>query len=483
MGFLSKLNQLFSTLQALKAEITESKSLFDDLKSRVSTPSLPVSNPTLSSWQDDPLEISTQPLPTTAEIIIIGSGISGASIAYTLLKKCPSSKIVMLEAREICSGATGRNGGHIKCSAYMEYSTLKARFGNSAKQLLRYQKRHMPLLLGLIEELKIEAEAREVETVDVFTDEKAWEDAKQMVKEFKTDMPEEAEDIIVYDGVDGCQEYHVNPAHCCGIITYKAAALSPYKFIVSLYTILLQNPNFTISSGTAVTEITSPDKYTVFTGRGKICASSIVHATDGFAATLIPGLEGKIFPVRGHVTTQSGCGFDASRSWCIHHKRGFDYISQRPGGELVVGGGMIQSPGRGVDEFGIWRDDGICYSIRAYLGGLVETVFETQTKTERAWSGCMGFTPDLLPFVGRLESSMTGRRSDGEWISAGFQGEGMVLAWLSGVAVGLMIAGDQEYQDEAGIPGGRVQDWLPRELICSKERVDRLIVSDLAALL
>ena len=87
----------------------------------------------------------------------------------------------------------------------MEYSTLKARFGNSAKQLLRYQKRHMPLLLGLIEELKIEAEAREVETVDVFTDEKAWGEAKQMVKEFKTDLPEEAEDIIVYDGVDGCQ--------------------------------------------------------------------------------------------------------------------------------------------------------------------------------------------------------------------------------------------------------------------------------------
>jgi len=147
---------------------------------------------------------------------------------------------------------------------------------------------------------------------------------------------------------------------------------------------------------------------------------------------------------------------------------------------------MVQSPESGIDEFGIWKDDSICYSIRAYLGGLVGTMFCDQTKVEGAWSGCMGFTPDLLPFVGRLEGEVTGRKAVGEgreWISAGFQGEGMVLAWLSGVAVALMIVGDEEFGDEVGIPGGRVGDWLPRELICSKGRIDRLSVSDLGVLL
>lgn len=148
---------------------------------------------------------------------------------------------------------------------------------------------------------------------------------------------------------------------------------------------------------------------------------------------------------------------------------------------------MIQSPESGIDEFGIWKDDSICYSIRAYLGGLVGTMFckETDVKVEGAWSGSMGFTPDLLPFVGRLEGEVTGRnRVEGaEWISAGFQGEGMVLAWLSGVAVALMIVGDEEFGDEGGIPGGRVGDWLPVELICSKGRMDRLSVSDLGVLL
>jgi len=75
---------------------------------------LPRPNPTTSYWQDPPDEIadlqSTEHLPEYVDYIIIGSGISGASIAYNLLKKTPHSTILMLEARQACSGATGRNG-------------------------------------------------------------------------------------------------------------------------------------------------------------------------------------------------------------------------------------------------------------------------------------------------------------------------------------------------------------------------------------
>lgn len=62
----------------------------------------------------------------------------------------------------------------------------------------------MPLILGLIAELGIEAEAREVETVDIFTDEKMWNEAKRMVEVLRVDIPEAARDIIVHEGVQGC---------------------------------------------------------------------------------------------------------------------------------------------------------------------------------------------------------------------------------------------------------------------------------------
>lgn len=171
----------------------------------------------------------------------------------------------------------------------------------------------------------------------------------------------------------------------------------------------------------------------------------------------------------------------------------------------MAGGGVIQSPEKGMDEFGIWRDDQSNFAIRAYLDGLLPTMFGPQNwgadigaaRVKGAWTGCMGFTPDLLPFVGVLDQEITRRKvprpssstedvkQPAEWISAGFQGEGMVLAWLSGVAVGLMLVGEkgESFEQAPGIPGGKIDEWLPEELVCSKRRVDRLNVSDLARLL
>lgn len=85
---------------------------------------LPRDNPTQSYWQDPPDDIAdlrtTPNLPARADVVIIGSGITGAAVAWNLLQDVDSTGrngigsmppgIVMLEARQACSGATGRNG-------------------------------------------------------------------------------------------------------------------------------------------------------------------------------------------------------------------------------------------------------------------------------------------------------------------------------------------------------------------------------------
>ena len=77
-------------------------------------PGLPRPQPTISYWQDPPDALAglrtTDHLPEHADIVIVGSGITGASIAYNLLVKQPKLSIVLLEAREAASGASGRNG-------------------------------------------------------------------------------------------------------------------------------------------------------------------------------------------------------------------------------------------------------------------------------------------------------------------------------------------------------------------------------------
>lgn len=74
--------------------------------------SLPVPNPSSSFWLSDLDPVlkghrSSAELPEHAETIVVGSGITGATAAWEL---CSQSKhdVLMLEAREVCSGATGR---------------------------------------------------------------------------------------------------------------------------------------------------------------------------------------------------------------------------------------------------------------------------------------------------------------------------------------------------------------------------------------
>ncbi|KAG6840776.1 hypothetical protein C0991_004501 [Blastosporella zonata] len=89
-----------------------------------SSASLPVPNSTHSFWIDTPganplaREGSESELTPEADVCIIGSGITGVSAAYHLAKTLATReggqvKAVVLDARDFCSGATGRNGGHL----------------------------------------------------------------------------------------------------------------------------------------------------------------------------------------------------------------------------------------------------------------------------------------------------------------------------------------------------------------------------------
>lgn len=74
---------------------------------------LPVDNPTASYWHKKPSakllgHRTTADLPSTADVVIVGSGITGACAAHTLKERQPELDVVMLEAREACWGATGR---------------------------------------------------------------------------------------------------------------------------------------------------------------------------------------------------------------------------------------------------------------------------------------------------------------------------------------------------------------------------------------
>lgn len=113
---------LFHIITAKRDVPRERKGKMDE-RGRIPV-SLPRNGPTTSYWQDPPDRIAdhrtTEALPgSVVDVVIIGSGMTGAAVAWNLLRHIPVTdgipanekpNIVMLEARQACSGATGRNG-------------------------------------------------------------------------------------------------------------------------------------------------------------------------------------------------------------------------------------------------------------------------------------------------------------------------------------------------------------------------------------
>lgn len=73
----------------------------------------------VSFWRTNPHVLddhrSTPEVPARVGIAVIGAGYAGVSTIYHILQSCKAKNvatpsIVLLEARQACSGATGRNG-------------------------------------------------------------------------------------------------------------------------------------------------------------------------------------------------------------------------------------------------------------------------------------------------------------------------------------------------------------------------------------
>lgn len=156
---------------------------------------------TASFWLQTPhpelRNLRSATLPTRTDVVVIGSGITATSVVRTLLTTISATesklRIVLLEARDICSGATGRNGGHCLETAE-EYLELKETRGKeSAQKIVGFRMKHLDALMKTAELYGIvdEAQIRRVQFLSAHFDEESWKYSKSSIEAFKDDMPEE----------------------------------------------------------------------------------------------------------------------------------------------------------------------------------------------------------------------------------------------------------------------------------------------------
>ncbi|EAW06968.1 NAD(P)/FAD-dependent oxidoreductase [Aspergillus clavatus NRRL 1] len=481
-----------------------------------SDPGLPTTKPTTSFWLRNPhptlAQAQSSNLPSEAEVVIIGSGVAGASIARTLLKSRKPGKeagsrpaVVILEARDVCSGATGRNGGHILETAE-EFVDLEESIGlEAAKITMRFRMAHLKELLKTADEFGLteESQARKVQFLSVYFDEEGWKAAVPRLKRLKECLPEEAAEWRSYDKDEVPKEFCLPRAR--GIIAGPAGAVWPYKLVTGILDRLQKKhpEDLRIETNTPVTGIQdnssqeeSSLRYSVETTRGTIRARHIVHCTNAHTGHLVPGLRGRIYPVRGQMSAQNpGSKFrgqGAEHSWIFNYEKGFDYLTQLPSskrtdaGEMMMfGGGFAHGEGGGIGDFGIPTDSELSLYADIHLSGALSAIFGRENwgsvpgeSVEQMWTGSLGFSSDGFPWVGKLPKSLTqrgeGKEEGGsEWISAAFSGEGMVLAWLSGKALGTMLLAHDNNLAETESAD---LSWVPEQMLVTEDRVEKAVL-------
>ena len=440
-------------------------------------PELPKANPTISYWQDPPASIShhrtTPSLPNSASVVIIGSGITGASLAYHLLSQNSPPSVILLEARTACSGATGRNGGHTKCASYRSFLENANNLGEKeAAKIVRFEYDCMKSVHAFARKNNIDCDSWEGDTVDVIYDKKEWDLANTAVREIKRVLGE-VDDAAKYKFWDANETERIFLTKgAYGAVTYEAGSISAYKFVVGILNLAL-NKGLNFQTQTPALQVYKVKQgWTVETPRGLINADKVVLATNGYTARIYPTLQGVIVPLRGHVTAhrpgQNMPKQGLSTTYSFIYANSYEYMIFRPqgsrfAGDVIIGGGSTIAVDEGLNEFGTIDDSTMDPLIVDYLRDSTLTYFgehwgqdNSEGRVRKAWSGIMGYSADGFPFVGDVPNEK------GLFIAASFQGHGMVLCLSAVKALAEIMRGAEEKE---------IDTWFPRAFRMTKERL------------
>ncbi|WOO82646.1 putative oxidoreductase OrdL [Vanrija pseudolonga] len=450
---------------------------------------LPRKDPTKSYWIEQapsPLkDFQSGPLPERTDVLIIGAGYTAATLAYWLRAFSPADavpSITVLDARDICGGATGRNGGQLRPISFDAYADWAATYGrDTARELIEHEVAHIPAFEALVAAEKLDCDLHVSRTWSAYmTDEEAAKGVAQVegmraaeggwVDRVVGDVvatrdPEEAGRLTRVKGARGA-------------VGVPGGRIWPYKFVHGLFAKLLQTPGFELHAHTPAVEVlpcrNSNMEWTVATARGDIRAKAVVYANNRWVEHLAPEFRGVITAARNQMAAirldgsrWAGGKLDeqAMQFWDGLHNN--YYVTFPQYNTLVIGGAkqvLVRPTTRpdgsaGPPDLSLWHDnddeDKNAPGAEAYFrswpqrdlvgwGGpseakLAGTNPSADASTGGLWTGVMSHSIDSMPFVGPLDCE---RVAAGQYVAAGWNGHGMPRILLATHALaGQVLAG------------------------------------------
>ena len=360
------------------------------------------------------------------QILVIGAGIIGASIAFHLAKE--NNKVTIVDAKTPCAGASGASDGAVSIAS--KRTDIAIRLAKESKAYYELLSQSGQVLEGIYQQ-------RETDFI-------VTNDKEQIV------INKHLEKLSSH-GVDIEQIENKQLKSRYPFLTTKVQSI--YKIYDEGHTLayevvnkfLESSSNITIMANTQVTKlILSDDKNTavgVETNNGQLFADEIIIANGLGVNDLLPEL--KIIANKGLlIVTDRICNrraFDSSLMFASYliEKHQFGSSEKNNQGALVID--PLES---GQLLIGSTRE----YNARADITELqsISNILRKALKyfpalenidVIRIFAGIRAATPDHLPYVGPV------KKHKNLWVASGFEGDGICLAPLIGRELANWIQG------------------------------------------
>lgn len=362
-----------------------------------------------------------------AEVVVIGAGIMGLSIAYHLAR-LGVRNVTVVDKSYLCGGASGRNGGGIR-----------AQWSSEAN--VRLMQESIRMCQDFANEFKINVWLRQGGYLFLARSEerrRGLEESCKLQREcgLSTRMltPREAQKIVPELSIDGVVACSFSP---------DDGVVFPWPFVwgfaQAATKLGVEIATFTEVSGIEVHGTTiesvrlraaakSGDARTTHTKDVTIRTNKIVNAAGAWSPE-IARLVGVELPNKPH--RHEICSTEPLKPWLkplVADLENGLYFSQSTRGEIVGGIGQKRVPD-GLDQ----------NSSHAFLGLYAKALVETcpvlgKVKVLRQWSGCYDVTPDSNPIVGGVDEV------EHFYQASGFMGHGFMMAPVMGKLIAEHIA-------------------------------------------
>jgi gamma-glutamylputrescine oxidase len=370
------------------------------------------------------------------EVAIIGGGFTGLGAALVLAEN--GVKVCLLEAEEIGYGASGRNGGLV-CSGYRhDQKWFEEKVGVvAAHDLWEISEAAKICLQDIITKYQIDAQYK---NGLVFAAHRPalldWlkEDAEYMASNYTYDKFE-------YLDKDECAKALGTDVYYGGIKDNGAGKIHPLKLLYGI-------AGAAFKTGAKIyehTRVLGVEGNIIKTEKLQIKADKILLCGDGYIEGINKKIDGKIMPIGNFVIATEPVHDEILNGAAGGMDTRFvvNYFHKTADNRLLFGGGEKYSDAMPKDIAGFVRNNLI--KIYPQLG---------KTKIDFAWGGRVGITPTRLPFVNKV-----GKHT---FISAGYSGQGVLLAPFFGRVLGKALLGDDKYFNSLSalkipdFPGGRI---------------------------